>query len=155
MKTIELDSNVEVNFLLKNNEENDLFTNTWINENFEYLAKTTNKQDGDKDFILIVKKGLGKLEYIINKLNYEYEGQGKNIKVKKLILNTNVHNKMELKVIFERNLSIQEKIYNYLKGKTDDVLKPYKDKKEEVKKNNQKELEGIIKNNTKEKKDFN
>lgn len=151
MKTIELDSNVKVNFLLKNNEKNDLFTNSWINENFEYLTKTTN--NGDKDFILIVKKGLGKLEYIVNKLNYEYEGQGKNVKVKKLILNTNVHNKMELKVIFERSLSIQEKIYNYLKEKTADVLKPYKDKKEVVKNNNQKELENIIESNTKEKKD--
>lgn len=136
-------------------EDHDLFTNNWVNESFEYLARAANKKDTDRDLILTVRKGLGQLEYNIKKLTYEYEGQGKNIKVKELELRTNSDNKTELKVIFERSFSIQEKAYNYLKGKVNHTLKSYKENRAKLKEFNQQELENIIKNNTQEKEDFN
>lgn len=148
-----LKNNGQIKFLLKIDEENDLFTNRWVDESFEYLARFIERKDTEKDLILIVQKGLGKIEYTIKKLIYEYEGQGKNIKVKELELTTNSNSETELKVIFERNLSIQEKIYNYLKTQVNHALKSYKDKRAELKRFNQQELENLIKNNTKEKKD--
>lgn len=104
---------------------------------------------------MIIQKGLGQLEYNIKNLTYEYEGKGKNIKVKELVLSGNSDNEAELKVIFERSFSILEKIYNYLKAQVNHALKSYKDKKAELKRFNQQELENLIKNNTKEKEDFN
>lgn len=148
-----LKNNGQIKFILKIDEETDLFTNRWVDESFEYLAKTANKKDTDRDLILTIRKGLGQLEYVIEKLTYEYEGKGKNIKVKELELSTNSDNKTELKVIFERSFSIQEKIYNYIKTQVNYVLKSYKDKRAELKRFNQQELENLIKNNTKEKKD--
>ena len=111
-------------------------------------------QDYDKTLILIIKRGLGKLEYVIDELTYEYEGQGKKIKVKQLVLITS-DNKKELKVIFERRLSIREKLFNYLKEMTNRVLKSHKEKRVKLKEFNQQELENIIKNNTQEKEDCN
>lgn len=148
-----LKNNGQIKFILKVTEDHDLFTNNWIDESFEYLARTANKKDTDRDLILTVRKGLGELKYTIEQLTYEYEGQGKNIKVKELELNTDSDNKTELKVIFERSFSIQEKIYNFLKAQVNHVLKSYKDKRAELKRFNQQELESLIKNNTKEKKD--
>lgn len=106
-----------------------MFTNSWVDESFEYLARAANKKDTGRDLILTIRKGLGKLEYKIKKLTYEYEGQGKNIKVKELELSDNSDNEAELKVIFERNFSILEKIYNYLKAQVNHTLKSYKDKR--------------------------
>ena len=143
----------QIKFLLKIVEENDLLTNNWVDESFEYLARAANKKDTDRDLILTIRKGLGKLEYKIKKLTYEYEGQGKNIKVKGLELSENSDNEAELKVIFERSFSILEKIYNYSKAQVNHALKSYKDKRAELKRFNQQELENLIKNNTKEKKD--
>lgn len=148
-----LKNNGQIKFLLKIVEENDLLTNSWIDESFEYLARAVNKKDTERDLILTIRKGLGKLEYKIKKLTYEYEGQGKNIKVKELELSDNSDNETELKVIFERSFSILEKIYNYLKAQVNHALKSYKDKREELKRFNQQELENLIKNNTKEKED--
>lgn len=150
-----LKNNGQIKFILSIDEETDLFTNRWVDESFEYLARVANKKDADRDLILTIRKGLGQLDYIIEKLTYEYEGQGKNIKVKELELSTNPNNKTELKVIFERSFSIQEKIYNYIKAQVNHTLKSYKDKRAELKRFNQQELENLIKNNTKEKKDFN
>ena len=132
-----------------------MFTNSWVDESFEYLARAANKKDTGRDLILTIWKGLGKLEYKIKKLTYEYEGQGKNIKVKELELSENSDSEAELKVIFERSFSILEKIYNYSKAQVNHTLKSYKDKKAELKRFNQQELENLIKNNTKEKEDFN
>lgn len=146
-----LKNNGQIRFLLKIDEENDLLTNSWVDESFEYLARAANKKD--RDLILTIRKGLGEIEYTIEQLTYEYEGQGKNIKVKELELSTGSDNKTELKVIFERSFSIQEKIYNFLKAQVNHVLKSYKDKSAELKRFNQQELESLIKNNTKEKKD--
>lgn len=150
-----LKNNGQIKFILKIDEETDLFTNRWIDESFEYLARAANKKDTGRDLILTIRKGLGEVDYIIEKLTYEYEGQGKNIKVKELELSTNSGNKTELKVIFERSFSIQEKIYNYLKEITNRVLKSHKEKRVKLKELNQQELENIIKNNTQEKEDFN
>lgn len=147
-----LKNNGQIKFILRITEENDLFTNNWVDESFEYLARTANKKDTGRDLILTIRKGLGKLEYKIKKLTYEYEGQGKNIKVKELELSDNF-NETELKVILERNFSILEKIYNYLKAQVNHALKSYKDKRAELKQFNQQELESLIKNNTKEKED--
>lgn len=152
MKTTTLKNNGQIKFILKVTEENDLFTNSWVDESFEYLARAANKKDTGRDLILTIRKGLGKLEYKIKKLTYEYEGQGKNIKVKELELSDNF-NETELKVILERNFSILEKIYNYLKAQVNHALKSYKDKRAELKQFNQQELESLIKNNTKEKED--
>lgn len=153
MRETVIENNSQVKFLLtlRIDKDTDLLTNNWIDESFEYLARGANAkhQDYDKTLILIIKRGLGKLEYIIDELTYEYEGQGKKIKVKQLVLITS-DNKKELKVIFERRLSIQEKIFNYLKEMTNRALKSYKDKRAELKRFNQQELENIIKNNTKE-----
>lgn len=148
-------NNGQIKFILKVTEENDLFTNSWVDESFEYLARAANKKDTGRDLILTIRKGLGKLEYKIKKLTYEYEGQGKNIKVKELELSENSDNEAELKVIFERSFSILEKIYNYSKAQVNHTLKSYKDKRAELKRFNQQELENLIKNNTKEKEDFN
>lgn len=148
-----LKNNGQIKFLLKIDEENDLLTNSWVDESFEYLARAANKKDTDRDLILTIRKGLGQLEYNIKKLTYEYKGQGKNIKVKELELSDNSNSETELKVIFERSFAIQEKIYNYLKAQISHALKSYKDKRAELKRFNQKELENLIKNNTKEKKD--
>ena len=153
MKTTVLKNNGQIKFLLKIDEENDLLTNSWVDESFEYLARAANKKDTDRDLILTIRKGLGQLEYNIKKLTYEYEGQGKNIKVKELELSDNSNSETELKVIFERSFAIQEKIYNYLKAQINHALKSYKDKRAELKRFNQQELENLIKNNTKEKKD--
>ena len=150
-----LKNNGQIKFILRITEENDLFTNNWIDESFEYLARAANKKDTGRDLILTIRKGLGKLEYKIEKLTYEYEGQGKNIKVKELELSDNSNNETELKVILERSFSITEKIYNYLKAQVNHALKSYKDKRAELKRFNQQELENLIKNNTKEKEDFN
>lgn len=150
-----LKNNGQIKFILMSTEDHDLFTNNWVNESFEYLARAANKKDTDRDLILTVRKGLGQLEYNIKKLTYEYEGQGKNIKVKELELSTNSDNKTELKVIFERSFSIQEKAYNYLKEKVNHTLKSYNEKRAKLKEFNQQELENIIKNNTQEKEDFN
>lgn len=155
MKTTLLENNGQIKFILRVTEENDLFTNNWVDESFEYLARAANKKDTGRDLILTIRKGLGELEYKIEKLTYEYEGQGKNIKVKELKLSDNSDNETELKVIFERRFSILEKIYNYLKAQINHVLKSYKDKRAELKRFNQQELENLIKNNTKEKEDFN
>lgn len=152
---ITLKNNGQIKFILRITEENDLFTNNWVDESFEYLARVANKKDTDRDLILIIQKGLGQLEYNIKNLTYEYEGKGKNIKVKELVLSGNSDNEAELKVIFERSFSILEKIYNYLKAQVNHALKSYKDKREELKRFNQQELESLIKNNTKEKEDFN
>lgn len=152
---ITLKNNGQIKFILRITEENDLFTNNWVDESFEYLARVANKKDTDRDLILIIQKGLGQLEYNIKNLTYEYEGKGKNIKVKELVLSGNSDNEAELKVIFERSFSILEKIYNYLKAQVNHALKSYKDKKAELKRFNQQELENLIKNNTKEKEDFN
>ena len=84
MKTTALKNNGQIKFILRITEENDLFTNSWVDESFEYLARAANKKDTGRDLILTIRKGLGKLEYKIKKLTYEYEGQGKNIKVKEL-----------------------------------------------------------------------
>lgn len=153
MKETVIENNSQVKFLLtlRIDKDTDLLTNNWIDESFEYLARVANAkhQDYDKTLILIIKRGLDKLEYIIDELTYEYEGQGKKIKVKQLVLITS-DNKKELKVIFERRLSIQEKIFNYLKEMTNRALKSYKDKRAELKRFNQQELENIIKNNTQE-----
>ena len=148
-----LKNNGQIKFILRITEENDLFTNNWIDESFEYLARAANKKDTGRDLILTIRKGLGKLEYKIEKLTYEYEGQGKNIKVKELELSDNSNNETELKVILERSFSITEKIYNYLKAQVNHALKSYKDKRAELKRFNQQELENLIKNNTKEKED--
>lgn len=148
-----LKNNGQIKFLLKIDEENDLLTNSWVDESFEYLARAANKKDTDRDLILTIRKGLGQLEYNIKKLTYEYKGQGKNIKVKELELSDNSNSETELKVIFERSFAIQEKIYNYLKAQINHALKSYKDKRAELKRFNQQELENLIKNNTKEKKD--
>lgn len=148
-----LKNNSQIKFILRVTEENDLFTNKWVDESFEYLAKAANKKDTDRDLILTIRKGLGELKYTIEKLTYEYEGKGKNIKVKELELSNCSNNETELKVIFERSFSIQEKIYNYLKAQVNHVLKSYKDKRAELKRFNQQELENLIKNNTKEKED--
>lgn len=148
-----LKNNGQIKFILRVTEENDLFTNKWVDESFEYLAKAANKEDTGRDLILTIRKGLGELKYTIEKLTYEYEGKGKNIKVKELELSTNSDNKTELKVIFERSFSIREKIYNYIKAQVNHALKSYKDKRAELKRFNQQELENLIKNNTKEKKD--
>lgn len=148
-----LKNNGQIKFILKVTEDHDLFTNNWIDESFEYLARTANKKDTDRDLILTVRKGLGELKYTIEQLTYEYEGQGKNIKVKELELNDNSDNGTELKVILERSFSIPEKIYNYLKTQVNHALKSYKDKRAELKRFNQQELENLIQNNTKEKKD--
>ena len=153
MKTTLLENNGQIKFILKVTKENDLFTNKWVDESFEYLARVANKKDNDRDLILTIRKGLGELEYTIEKLTYEYEGQGKNIKVKELELSDNSDNEAELKVIFERNFSILEKIYNYLIAQVNHTLKSYKDKRAELKQFNQQELESLIKNNTKEKED--
>lgn len=153
MKTTLLENNGQIKFILRVTKENDLFTNKWVDESFEYLARVANKKDNDRDLILTIRKGLGELEYTIEKLTYEYEGQGKNIKVKELELSDNSDNEAELKVIFERNFSILEKIYNYLKAQVNHTLKSYKDKRTELKQFNQQELESLIKNNTKEKED--
>lgn len=150
-----LKNNGQIKFILRSTEDHDLFTNNWVDESFEYLARAANKKDTDRDLILTVRKGLGELEYNIKKLTYEYDGQGKNIKVRELELSDNSDNETELKVIFERSFSIQEKIYNYLKTQVNHALKSYKDKREELKRFNQQELENLIKNNTKEKEDFN
>ena len=156
MKTTTLlKNNGQIKFILRVTEEHDLFTNSWVDESFEYLARAANKRDTERDLILIIRKGLGKLEYKIEKLTYEYKGQGKNIKVKTLELSDNSDNETELKVIFERSFAIQEKIYNYLKARVNHALKSYKNKRAELKRFNQQELENLIKNNTKEKKDFN
>ena len=156
MKETVIENNSQVKFLLtlRIDKDTDLLTNNWIDESFEYLARGANAkhQDYDKTLILIIKRGLGKLEYVIDELTYEYEGQGKKIKVKQLVLITS-DNKKELKVIFERRLSIREKLFNYLKEITNRVLKSYKDKRAELKRFNQQELESLIKNNTKEKED--
>lgn len=153
MKETVIENNSQVKFLLtlRIDKDTDLLTNNWIDESFEYLARGANAkhQDYDKTLILIIKRGLGKLEYVIDELTYEYVGKGKKIKVKQLVLITS-DNKKELKVIFERRLSIQEKIFNYLKEMTNRALKSYKDKRAELKRFNQQELENIIKNNTKE-----
>ena len=148
-----LKNNGQIKFILSSTEDHDLFTNNWVDESFEYLARAANKKDTGRDLILTIRKGLGEVDYIIEKLTYEYEGQGKNIKVKELELSTTSDNKTELKVIFERSFSIQEKIYNYLKAQVNHALKSYKDKRAELKRFNQQELENLIKNNTKEKKD--
>ena len=74
-------------------------------------------------------------------------------KAKILKLSDNSDNESELKVIFERNFSILEKIYNYLIAQVNHTLKSYKDKRAELKQFNQQELESLIKNNTKEKED--
>ncbi len=148
-----LKNNGQIKFILRINEENDLFTNNWVDESFEYLARAANKKDTDRDLILTIRKGLGQLEYKIEKLTYEYEGQGKNIKVKELELSDNSNGETELKVIFERSFSTLEKIYNYLKAQINHALKSYKDKRAELKRFNQQELENLIKNNTKEKED--
>ena len=153
MKTTTLKNNGQIKFILRVTEENDLFTNSWVDESFEYLARAANKKDTDRDLILTIRKGLGELEYTIKKLTYEYEGQGKNIKVKELELNDNSDNGIELKVILERSFSIAEKIYNYLKTKVNYALKSYKDKRAELKRFNQQELESLIKNNTQKKED--
>lgn len=154
MKTTTLlKNNGQIKFILRITEENDLFTNNWVDESFEYLARAANQKDTERDLILTIRKGLGKLEYKIKKLNYEYEGQGKNIKVKELELSENSDNEAELKVILERSFSIQEKIYNYLKARANHALKSYKAKRTELKRFNQQELESIIKNSTKEKED--
>ena len=153
MKTTLLKNNGQIKFILRVTKENDLFTNKWVDESFEYLARVANKKDNDRDLILTIRKGLGELEYTIEKLTYEYEGQGKNIKVKELELSDNSDNEAELKVIFERNFSILEKIYNYLIAQVNHTLKSYKDKRAELKQFNQQELERLIKNNTKEKED--
>lgn len=155
MKTTTLKNNGQIKFILRVTEENDLFTNSWVDESFEYLARAANKKDTDRDLILTIRKGLGELEYTIKKLTYEYEGQDKNIKVKELELNDNSDNGTELKVILERSFSIPEKIYNYSKAQVNHTLKSYKDKRAELKRFNQQELENLIKNNTKEKEDFN
>lgn len=155
MKTTALKNNGQIKFILRITEENDLFTNSWVDESFEYLARAANKKDTGRDLILTIRKGLGKLEYKIKKLTYEYEGQGKNIKVKELELSENSDKEAELKVIFERSFSILEKIYNYLKAQVNHALKSYKDKRAELKRFNQQELENLIKSNTKEKEDFN
>ena len=152
MKTTTLKNNGQIKFILRVTEENDLFTNSWVDESFEYLARAANKKDTDRDLILTIRKGLGELEYTIKKLTYEYEGQGKNIKVKELELNDNSDNGTELKVILERSFSIPEKIYNYLKTKANHALKSYKDKRAELKRFNQQELESLIKNNTQKRK---
>lgn len=156
MRETVIENNSQVKFLLtlRIDKDTDLLTNNWIDESFEYLARGANAkhQDYDKTLILIIKRGLGKLEYVIDELTYEYEGQGKKIKVKQLVLITS-DNKKELKVIFERILSIREKLFNYLKEITNRVLKSYKDKRAELKRFNQQELESLIKNNTKEKED--
>jgi hypothetical protein len=156
VKETVIENNSQVKFLLtlRIDKDTDLLTNNWIDESFEYLARGANAkhQDYDKTLILIIKRGLGKLEYVIDELTYEYEGQGKKIKVKQLVLITS-DNKKELKVIFERRLSIREKLFNYLKEITNRVLKSYKDKRAELKRFNQQELESLIKNNTKEKED--
>ena len=107
---------------------------------------------------LLKKKRKLKLDYenemkAIEKRLAEYEGQGKNIKVKELELNDNSDNGTELKVILERSFSIPEKIYNYLKTKVNHALKSYKDKRAELKRFNQQELESLIKNNTQKKED--
>lgn len=153
MKTTTLKNNGQIKFILRVTEENDLFTNSWVDESFEYLVRAANKKDTDRDLILTIRKGLGELEYTIKKLTYEYEGQGKNIKVKELELNDNSDNGTELKVILERSFSIPEKIYNYLKTKVNHALKSYKDKRAELKRFNQQELESLIKNNTQKKED--
>ena len=132
MKTTTLKNNGQIKFILRVTEENDLFTNSWVDESFEYLARAANKKDTDRDLILTIRKGLGELEYTIKKLTYEYEGQGKKIKVKQLVLITS-DNKKELKVIFERRLSIQEKLFNYLKEMTNRVLKSHKEKRAKLK----------------------
>lgn len=150
-----LKNNSQIKFILRSTEDHDLFTNNWVDESFEYLARAANKKDTDRDLILTVRKGLGELEYNIKKLTYEYNGQGKNIKVKELVLSDNSDNETELKVIFERSFSIQEKIFNYLKEMTNRVLKSHKEKRAKLKELNQQELENIIKNNTQEKEDFN
>lgn len=153
MKTTTLKNNGQIKFILRVTEENDLFTNNWVDESFEYLARAANKKDTGRDLILTIRKGLGRLEYKIEKLTYEYEGQGKNIKVKELELSDNSNGETELKVILERSFSIQEKIYNYLKARVNHALKSYKAKKAELKQFNQQELENLIKNNTQEKED--
>ena len=150
-----LKNNGQIKFILRSTEDHDLFTNNWVDESFEYLARAANKKDTDRDLILTARKGLGELEYNIKKLTYEYEGQGKNIKVKELVLSDKSDNETELKVIFERRLSIQEKIFNCLKEMTNRVLKSHKEKRAKLKEFNQQELENIIKNNTQEKEDFN
>lgn len=155
MKTTTLKNNGQIKFILRITEENDLFTNNWVDESFEYLARAANKKDTGRDLILTIRKGLGKLEYKIEKLTYEYEGRGKNIKVKELKLSDNSDNETELKVIFERRFSIPEKIYNHIKAQVNHALKSYKDKRAELERFNQQELENLIKNNTKEKEDFN
>lgn len=158
MKETVIENNSQVKFLLtlRIDKDTDLLTNNWIDESFEYLARGANAkhQYYDQTLILIIKRGLGKLEYIIDNLTYEYVGKGKRIKVKQLILISN-DNKNELKVIFERRLSIQEKIFNCLKEMTNRVLKSHKEKRAKLKEFNQQELENIIKNNTQEKEDFN
>ena len=110
VKETVIENNSQVKFLLtlRIDKDTDLLTNNWIDESFEYLARGANAkhQDYDKTLILIIKRGLGKLEYIIDNLTYEYVGKGKKIKVKQLVLITS-DNKKELKVIFERRLSIQ------------------------------------------------
>ena len=123
MKTTTLKNNGQIKFILRITEENDLFTNSWVDESFEYLARASNKKDTERDLILTIRKGLGKLEYKIEKLTYEYEGQGKSIKVKELVLSDNSDNATELKVILERSFAIQEKIYNYLKAQVNYILK--------------------------------
>lgn len=153
MKTTTLKNNGQIKFILRITEENDLFTNNWVDESFEYLARTANKKDTGRDLILTIRKGLGKLEYNIKKLTYEYEGKGKNIKVKELELSDNSNDETELKVILERSFSIPEKIYNHIKAQINHTLKSYKDKRAELKRFNQQELENLIKNNTKEKED--
>lgn len=158
MKETVIENNSQVKFLLtlRIDKDTDLLTNNWIDESFGHLARGANAkhQDYDQTLILIIKRGLGKLEYVIDELTYEYEGQGKKIKVKQLVLITS-ENKKELKVIFERRLSIQEKIFNCLKEMTNRVLKSHKEKRAKLKEFNQQELENIIKNNTQEKEDFN
>ena len=154
MKETVIENNSQVKFLLtlRIDKDTDLLTNNWIDESFEYLARGANAkhQDYDKTLILIIKRGLGKLEYVIDELTYEYVGKGKKLKVKQLVLITS-DNKKELKVIFE----IQEKIFNCLKEMTNRVLKSHKEKRAKLKEFNQQELENIIKNNTQEKEDFN
>ena len=92
MKETVIENNSQVKFLLtlRIDKDTDLLTNNWIDESFEYLARGANAkhQDYDKTLILIIKRGLGKLEYVIDELTYEYVGKGKKIKVKQLVLIT-------------------------------------------------------------------
>ena len=86
VKETVIENNSQVKFLLtlRIDKNSDLLTNNWIDESFEYLARVANAkhQDYDKALILIIKRGLGKLEYAIDELTYEYVGKGKKIKVK-------------------------------------------------------------------------